>query len=114
MSNWVQNLLADRSQVVVVDGYASSPCPVTSGVPQGSVIGPILFLVYINDLPDTVASKTRLFADDTVIYNTSENHQSLQKDLDALQAWEKEWKMEFNPLKCECHDVTRHCTNSSI
>ena len=101
VSNWVQNLLADRSQVVVVDGYASSPCPVTSGVPQGSVIGPILFLVYINDLPDTVASKTRLFADDTVIYNTSENHQSLQKDLDALQAWEKEWKMEFNPLKCE-------------
>ena len=85
---------------MVVDGYESSSCPVTSGVPQGSVIGPILFLVYINDLPDSVLSKTRLFADDTVIYNTSDNSQQLQDDLNALQSWETSWKMEFNPLKC--------------
>ena len=97
--NWVQSLLVGRSQTVVVDGFESSSCPVTSGVPQGSVIGPILFLIYINDLPDSVLSRTRLFADDTVIYNTSDNHQQLQDDLAALQTWETEWKMAFNPLK---------------
>ena len=95
---WVQSLLVGRSQTVVVDGFESSSCPVTSGVPQGSVIGPILFLVYINDLPESVMSRTRLFADDTVIYNTSDNQQQLQDDLIALQAWEHLWKMEFNPL----------------
>ena len=70
---WVQSLLTGRSQTVVVNGYESSSFPVTSGVPQGLVIGPILFLVYINYLPDSVLSITRLFADYTVIYNTSDN-----------------------------------------
>ena len=85
---WVQSLLVGRKQTVVVDGFESSSCAVTSGVPHGSVIGPILFLVYINDLPDVVLSKTRLFADDTVIYSTSDNYEQLQKDLTALQIWE--------------------------
>ena len=75
VTRWVQSLLTGQSQTAVVDGYESSSCPVTSGVPQGSVVGPILFLIYINDLPDSVLSKTRLFADDTVIYNTSDNTQ---------------------------------------
>ena len=110
VTKWVCSLLQNRSQSVVVDGHASSSCPVTSGVPQGSVIGPILFLVYINDLPDSVLSKTRMFADDTVIYNTSENHTQLQKDLDALQAWETTWNMEFNPLKCEYIKFSRKRT----
>ena len=77
--------------------------PVTSGVPQGSVLGPILFLIYINDLPDNTKSKVRLFADDTAIYLAVCNlidAQILQEDLDRLSEWEKLWDMEFNPSKC--------------
>ena len=75
---WVEDFLRNRTQAVVVDGHSSSPCPVTSGVPQGSVVGPILFLIYINDLPNAVKSNVRLFAADTVIYNTVNNKQQLQ------------------------------------
>ena len=62
--------LGNRSQTVVLDGEESGWVPVTSGVPQGSVLGPILFLIYINDLPDELASKVRLIADDTTVYPT--------------------------------------------
>ena len=85
----------------------------SSGVPPGSVIGPILFLVYINDLPESVMSRNRLLADDTVIYNTSDNQQQLQDDLIALQAWEHLWKMEFNPLKCEYIKFSRKQTRGA-
>ena len=110
VNHWIKDLLHGRSQTVVVDGYSSTPCPVTSGVPQGSVVGPILFLVYINDLPTSVLSQTRLFADDTVIYNLSCNREQLQKDLDTLQKWEASWNMEFNPLKCEYVKFSRRKT----
>ena len=92
LTKWIQNFLSDRTQIVVVDGFQSSPCDVTSGV---------LFTVFINDLPDSINSAARLFADDTVVYNTVENREQLQKDLHALEEWEKTWKMEFNALKCE-------------
>ena len=100
-TNWIQNYLSERTQIVVVDGYPSSPCDVTSGVPQGSVTGPLLFTVFINDPPDSIKSTARLFADDTVVYNTVEYREHLQKDLHTLEEWEKTWKMEFNALKCE-------------
>ena len=86
-----------------VEGGESDSVPVTSGVPQGSVLGPILFLVYINDLPDDIVSQVRLFANDTAIYLTLENKSDsdkLQRDLDRLQTWEARWDMEFNPFKC--------------
>ena len=76
----------------------------TSGVPQGSVLGPILFLVYINDLPDELSSQVRLFADDTAVYLTirgAEDGKVLQTDLDRLSVWEDRWDMEFNPSKCQ-------------
>ena len=66
--NSIRAFLGNRSQTVVLDGEKSGSIPVTSGVPQGSVLGPILFLIYIKDLPDELASKVRLFADDTAVY----------------------------------------------
>ena len=98
-----------RSQPVVVDGEESDSVPVTSGVPRGSVLGPILFLIYINDLPDLITSKVRLFADDTAVYLTVESPsdgQVLQKDLDTLSGWESRWDMKFNPSKCQVVRVT--------
>ncbi len=101
--SWIQDFLLDRSQCVVVDGEQSPPAPVTSGVPQGSVVGPVLFLVYVNDLPDCVSSSVRLFADDTVIYRhiiqTDADCQILQDDLKKLETWEALWQMEFHPSK---------------
>ena len=72
----------------------------TSGVPQRSVLGPILFLIYINDLPENIVSQVRLFADDTALYLTMEgadDSSMLQQDLDRLSGWETAWDMEFNP-----------------
>ena len=78
----------------------SNDVDVLSGVRQGSVLGPCLFLLYINDLPETLVSNVRLFADDTIVYltiNTDRDTGVLQSDLDKLAAWETRWKMEFTP-----------------
>ena len=104
VTSWISSFLKDRTQSVVVEGTHSSTLPVMSGVPQGSVLGPCLFLCFINDMPDAVKCRIRLFADDTVIYLTIDsNHDSenLQNDLAKLEQWEKDWSMEFNPDKCE-------------
>ena len=107
---WIKAFLNGRSQTVVLEGDCSEEVPVTSGVPQGSVLGPILFLAYINDLPDKVKSQVRLFADDTAAYlaiTKPAESQQLQDDLNILQDWEHEWDMEFNPSKCHVIRVTR-------
>ena len=77
--------------------------------PQGTVHCPMLFFLYINDLPNNVSSTTRLLADDSLLYRrirTEENCRILQKDLSRLEAWERDWQMPFNPFKCE---VIRIC-----
>jgi hypothetical protein len=102
--NWVSDFLSDRKQQVLVDGVKSEEASVTSGVPQGTVLGPVLFLIYINDMPEGVSSQTRLFADDSLLYRRVRSHLDhiiLQKDIDKLQIWEEKWQMEFNPSKCE-------------
>ena len=101
--NWIKNFLSDREQRVVIDGVSSNPVKVTSGVPQGSVIGPLLFLVYINDLGSLINSNVRLFADDTVIYRKIESREdrlALSKDLDIIGKWCDDWELELNIHKC--------------
>ena len=111
--SWIDSFLSDRVQNVVVDGRESSVAPVSSGVPQGSIVGPALFLYmyYINDLPDTITSTVCLFADDTMIYYTAKNPKILLADLKHLETWEKEWNIEFHPLKCEHVTFTRKTEN---
>ena len=85
--NWIQAFIGSTYQRVVIEGEESESIPVTSCIPQGSVLGPILFLIYINDLPDEVCSQVRLFADDTGLYLTMESEYdglTLQSDLDIL------------------------------
>ena len=111
---WIQAFLSDQTQTVLLENEKSNTVPVTSGVSHKvSVLGPILFLIYINDLPDSTKSKVRLFADDTAIYlavSSLEDAQILQQDLDHLHEWELEWDMEFNPSKCVVIHVTRYRT----
>jgi hypothetical protein len=100
---WIHSFLCDRKQRVVVNGYKSNELAVTSGVPQGSVLGPTLFLVYINDLPQKVDCNISLFADDTLIYqvvNSSADKRRFQNNIDALEMWAHTWKMLFNVAKC--------------
>ena len=85
---------------MVVEGSSSDSVPVVSGVPQGSVLGPMLFLLFINDLPDKIASNTRLFADDCIVYTQikdNANCEALQADLNMLAEWETKWGMAFYP-----------------
>ena len=99
-----------QTQAVVLEGERSAEAPVTSGVSQGSVLGPLLFLLYINDLPQNIQSQVRLFAVDTAVYLTvtsSEDANTLKADLDTLQEWERIWDMEFNPSKCQILHITR-------
>ena len=99
---WITNFLNNRKQRVVVDGSFSNFADVESGVPQGTVLSPLLFLLHINDLPSCVNSKVRLFADDCLLYREIKNNQDqidMQRDLDALTDWGSTWGMKFNAKK---------------
>ena len=109
-NNWIKNWLSDRTQTVILNGHKSSVAPVTSGVPQGSVLGPMLFLLFINDISDGVKSPIRLFADDCVLYlaiKKTADALQLQKDLSSLESWAQKWQMNFNVKKCYKLMVTR-------
>ncbi|KAI8485690.1 hypothetical protein Bbelb_365240 [Branchiostoma belcheri] len=111
--NWLKAFLTNREQTVVVEGKASAPVKVASGVPQGTVLGPLLFLLYINDLPDQLDSNVRLFADDCLLYvelSTQTDSQLLQKDLNTLEEWQSKWLMQFNPEKCYIMHITNKRT----
>ena len=102
---------------MVLDGDTSTELPVSSGVPQGSVLGPILYLFYINDLPDNIQSDVRLFADDTAVYlavQGQEDTDIIQNDLNILQEWEKAWDMEFNLSKCPYPGLVSRSKTSTL
>ena len=106
---WINCFLIGRTQRVIVNGEGSQFSKVSSGVPQGSVLGPLLFLCYINDITSCVSSSIKLYADDILIYrvvNTEDDCKMLQRDLDALQCWAHKWTMFFNPGKCEFLRIT--------
>ena len=109
-NQWIANFLEGRTQQVLVEGVKSTTAPVHSGVPQGSVLDPLLFPLYINDLPDAVSEgTTRLFADDCALHRdtkTTEDARKLQDDLEQLQKWERDWLMELHPKKCQVTNIT--------
>ena len=112
---WLESFLSNRTQQVVVGGTYSSCSAVTSGVPQGSVLGPVLFLLYINDITTNIHSQLRLFADDCLVYrliNSTDDHQIFQSDLDTLSTWTRRWQMEFNVSKCKILQVSTCYTKS--
>lgn len=113
--NWIEDFLSQRNQKVIINGTSSKVASVTSGIPQGSVLGPVLFVMYINDMPAEVQNPIRLFADDTKIYTRSDNPESvvsLQEDLDKLQDWSNRWLLRFHPEKCKVLKLGNKKTNS--
>ena len=98
-----------RTQRVVCSGHISPPIAIASGVPQSTVLGPLLFRIYINDLPDLITSSCSLFADDCLLYreiDTPDDCKILQNDLSKVESWANEWIMTFNTTKCEIIQIT--------
>ena len=97
----LSNYLFNRRQRVILNGYSSNYTPILSGVPQGSVLGPLLFLIYINDLETDIKSKIKFFADDTMLFSVVHDPlvsaNELNHDLDLINRWAYQWKMAFNP-----------------
>ena len=107
---WIDSFLCNRQQKVVVSGAKSQWAPVLSGVPQGTVLGPLLFSLYINDIMVGIESEIRLFADDCVCYrqvDSTEDTSKLQKDIDQLGKWARKWGMRFQPVKCNIMQLSR-------
>jgi len=100
---WVKEYLNDRTQTVLLNGERSVTAPVISGIPQGTCLGPLLFVLYINDLLDDVDSDGFLFADDTKIFRkitSPDDLIRLQSDIDRLEQWSNKWLLRFHPDKC--------------
>ena len=108
--NWLRHFLVGRKQRVVVRGSCSDWSCVTSGTPQGTILGPLLFLLYINDITECISSTVKLYADDTKIYREIIDPiidcQILQDDLNNLSEWARKWQLRFNADKCESMRIT--------
>ncbi len=103
IAKWIGTLLTGRTQQVIVNGATSSSTIVTSGVPQGTVLGPLLFIIYINNPPYNLSSSIRLFADYCILYTpvrTQHYSSLLQNDILKLQKWQDTCLMKCNPGKC--------------
>ena len=108
--DWIKDYLSNRKQRVVVGGQSSEWIDVMSGVPQGSILGPFLFLVFINDFPSIVSCKTELFADDSVLYsqiNSNQDCDELQDDLSCATSWCDAWQVALKSEKCEVLHISK-------
>ena len=104
--NWSSSYLSNRKQRVVINGSSSSLLSVEAGVPQGSILGPLLFLIYVNDITENIKSEINLFADDTslrddIVESPESSAKRLNDDLNTLNKWASQWLVTFNPLKTE-------------
>ena len=100
---WMREYLNGRTQTVIVNGEKSNEAPVISGIPQGTVLGPLLFVIYINDLLDNISSNGLLYADDTKIFrhiSSKDDAMALQTDISKLEDWAETWLLKFHPDKC--------------
>lgn len=99
-----------EQSVALVDGVSSPAVHATSGVPQGTVLGPLMFFLYKNDIGDNSSSTTRLFVDNTILYSiiqSTSDAEQLQSDLSVLEHWSQKWLMKFNPTKCFVMRIAR-------
>ena len=111
---WIGSWLRDRRQRVSVEGELSEWAAVKSGVPQGSVLGPLLFLIYINDIDEDIISKFSKFADDSKVakvVNNLEDSEILRDDIVKLQKWSHDWQVEFNSDKCKVMHIGKKSLN---
>ena len=114
--NWLHNYLANRTQAVVINGSESYTAPVLSGVPQGSVLSPLLFLIYIDDLSlviEALSSKVNLFADDILLYHlisSSSDYSAVQEAITLIGQWSSRNHLTFNQLKCKYMAISRKHT----
>jgi len=102
--SWIEDFLVLRNQRVIINGMKSKPAWVLSGIPQGSVLGPLLFILFVNDMPETVQSHIQMFADDTKIFREVNNPAEsllLQTDIEILEKWSSTWQLKFNAEKCK-------------
>lgn len=115
---WIKNWLSKRTLSVTINGTTSSPRAILSGVPQGSVLGPLLFLIFINDMPDFISSGSlKLFADDSLLYlpiHHPSDANLLQQDLNCLLDWATSFQMKFNVSKCEHMRISRSTNVSNV
>ena len=109
-----QSYLSNRHQCVTVQGCTSTTLPVTSGVPQNSILGPVLFSLYVNDFPDGIkSSHVAMFADDTKLFKSIksvQDNEKLQSDLRHLETWSEDSGLKFNETKCKTQCLTRKLT----
>ena len=102
---WFNSYLRNRKQKVVIQSAESNYLPLSAGAPQGSVLGPLLFLIYVNDITDSLLSLTRLYADDSSLYYSATSLKDIEgiinQDLKSVSSWAKQWLVDFNPNKTE-------------
>lgn len=104
VQKWIENFLTQRKQRTRVNNEISEWIRVKSGIPQGTCIGPILFLIFINDAPSVLSNVCKIFADDTKVFGkclTNEQRFSIQQDINKLNQWSNKWQLRFNEDKCK-------------
>jgi len=110
---WLESFLTSRTMSVMLSGTFSQLLEVLTGVPQGSVLGPLLFLLFVNELPSWIISDMKMFADDAKVWcriKTETDRITLQElDLDHLQLWSNIWRLRFNADKCKVMHIGYSC-----
>ncbi len=104
---WIEACLSGRVSRVHVGGEHSGAIPMHSGVPQGSLIGPLLFLLFVNDLPNILEALVLLFADDVKMVTRRIQNMNLHKSITAEWDWSKKWDLKINPSKCNYLTIGR-------